>query len=148
MAQDKIRFLKSLDTLIKVEDSKVQGVQQEIAEITGKLNALNAQVLDIDDQIKKEYNFIASGEFLHNDLALFIGNMNAKKKKIMKEKNILEEKWGQVHDMLMDFVRNQKAYESMHNKTKKEQQEKLEKNDQILLDDLIQIRHIQKNMHK
>ncbi len=146
MSQDKKRLLKSLETLIKVEDSKIQGVQQEISEITGKLNTLNEQIRDIDESIKKEYKFIASGEFCHHDLALFIENMNAKKKKIMKEKNVLDTQWIKINEELMDYVRNQKAYESIHTKSKREQQEEREKNEQILLDDLIQIRHIQKNM--
>lgn len=145
MSQDKKRFLKSLDTLIKVEDSKVKGVQKEIAEITGKLRTLNTQLRVIDENIAKEYNFIASGEFCHNDLAVFIGNMNDKKKKIMTEKDVLDAKLLKIHAELMEYVRSQKSYESIYNKTKKEQLEEIDKNERVLLDDVIQMRYIQKN---
>lgn len=146
MSLDKKRFLKSLNTLIKVEDAKVQGFQKQIAEIVDELTILNDQINSIDQTIEKELRFIASGEFVHNNFAIFKESINAQKKKIMHKKEILDAQWLKIHDELMTHVRSQKAYESIQTKTKIEQQELAEKDERKVRDDLMQIRYIQKNM--
>lgn len=148
MSLDKKRFLKSLNTLIKVEDSNVQGLQKQIAEITEELTLLDDQINSIDSAVEKERTFIASAKFVHNNFAIFKACMDAKKKIILQKKEVLDAQWLKIHNQLMTHVHSQKAYESIQSKTKIAQQDALEKDEQNLLDDLMQIRYIQKIREK
>ncbi|MDP2194044.1 MAG: hypothetical protein Q8K36_05920 [Alphaproteobacteria bacterium] len=140
MIADQKRLLKTLTTLIKVEDTAIRDLKNKMSLLSNQIDELETELATMKERIHQEKTFMKSDLIFHDDLARYLRHADDRKQKILSQKIKLEEEWQKYYDQLIEHAKSQKSYESVHLQTKKDIQEMQDLKDRNALDDLILMR--------
>lgn len=135
--------LKPLKTLIKIEDTHLKALQQEMSDLTTQIETLNLAILEIEKAILKEQEFTSE----HPEVShiTFVNHMESEKNEHKNTCTLLEKKWESLRENLIHHFEKQKSFEKIIEiKTTQAEYENNRKT-QIELDELSKTMHINKS---
>lgn len=135
--------LKTLGTLVKMAEQKLEEKQQQITHLEGEIAKIDAQVAELDRSVSEGYQKAqaAGDSMLYEQATGYAHRAEAKKEELDMSKQALVMLQEQCREELREQFLEKKRYQELHKTERLKREAKRNKKAQAALDDVAALRH-------
>ncbi|CAO5678276.1 MAG: hypothetical protein HEEMFOPI_00323 [Holosporales bacterium] len=137
----RVRFLKSIKALIKVEKAKISELQPSLSSLMHQILEREEKIKELDETLAREKNFL-SNETLSIDFINFFNRIEKEKNTLNVEKENFLNEYEKIHTQMMEHVQSERSYNTISDRLKNTLIQEQEKREFETIEDIIQMRKI------